>query len=705
MRQQIRIAALIATAGMCASALAQDSVSSNLGGLPGDALNPWNDNCAAYVVDLAPLVTSGGTTFGAAPLLKSTQTDVNFFDNLGSSSTFSTDTLVNVPFSQTTYSVWDTAGAGVNGAMNTPPTAVSPSGTASQFSVAWSEFGTSVSGSSYNGMIGAIVNFDPANPNRLYVDRKMVAINSSSELAMDSSQLGGVSVDANGNVYYRGDAFGVNGPNPLMGTNIFRTRMADRDCSVQNFISMGGTLNATDFILQNASTHSVPNNIPASIAGGNGIYGGPNFSSQYVYGPSLGNTTATTAHLDLTGGRTGDHRGNIGGSSADVLGLGAAYTYGVYAKDAGGATRTMNLWGVDATGAVLGNKGWDVPASITDNDNGFVLNYTGIEAFENYHGSVPFRGGVGNVAVGQDLLGNGLFAATVSELGFNDDFSNQIIVGRYNPTTDTTEFTFAAYIDIFNLMSPDAGKPIFDEMGVQIGQLIDLDAVTGGSPFGPSFSAPAIDAAGNVWFIGSVELFNRFPDGSSDFDGALLRAVLDPTNFSYKLELVLENGTRISGQNSGRDYIINFLGSAAGNGGATPGSLWSSNVSGSSWNNTDISGNNPRDAITNGGMIVSTSITYDIDGDNHFNNPTSANFDPNFPEDEAYSVALYIGYYQDAAVCPADLNGDGSLDFFDVSAFLSAFAMMDPAADFTNDGEFNFFDVSAFLSAFAQGCP
>ncbi len=55
--------------------------------------------------------------------------------------------------------------------------------------------------------------------------------------------------------------------------------------------------------------------------------------------------------------------------------------------------------------------------------------------------------------------------------------------------------------------------------------------------------------------------------------------------------------------------------------------------------------------------------------------------------------------------CPADMNGDGTLNFFDVSAFLNAFAAMDPTADFTGDGEFNFFDVSAFLSAFSAGCP
>lgn len=55
--------------------------------------------------------------------------------------------------------------------------------------------------------------------------------------------------------------------------------------------------------------------------------------------------------------------------------------------------------------------------------------------------------------------------------------------------------------------------------------------------------------------------------------------------------------------------------------------------------------------------------------------------------------------------CPADLNGDGALDFFDVSGFLSAYNAMDPSADFDGNGSFDFFDVSAFLSAFSAGCP
>lgn len=64
------------------------------------------------------------------------------------------------------------------------------------------------------------------------------------------------------------------------------------------------------------------------------------------------------------------------------------------------------------------------------------------------------------------------------------------------------------------------------------------------------------------------------------------------------------------------------------------------------------------------------------------------------------AVALAAG-----SACSADLNGDGNLDFFDISAFLSAFTAQDSIADFNGDGSFDFFDVSAFLGAFSAGCP
>ena len=55
--------------------------------------------------------------------------------------------------------------------------------------------------------------------------------------------------------------------------------------------------------------------------------------------------------------------------------------------------------------------------------------------------------------------------------------------------------------------------------------------------------------------------------------------------------------------------------------------------------------------------------------------------------------------------CPADCNGDGVVNFFDVSWFLTEFNNQQPGGDINGDGVFNFFDISAFLSAYGQGCP
>lgn len=55
--------------------------------------------------------------------------------------------------------------------------------------------------------------------------------------------------------------------------------------------------------------------------------------------------------------------------------------------------------------------------------------------------------------------------------------------------------------------------------------------------------------------------------------------------------------------------------------------------------------------------------------------------------------------------CIADFTDDGVLDFFDISAFLSAYSSNDPSADLNDDMMFDFFDISAFLTAYAAGCP
>ena len=716
MRHQLAITAIVAAAGLCAPAFAQDSVSTNGGNLPGDALNPWTDNCSAYVVDLSPFTTSQGHLFGIAPLVKMTQTNATNFNNLYSSSTISPSTNVGVSYSVPTYSLWEnTPGAGVNPQNNTAGTPVSPTGNASRFAIAINEFGTTLGGSSFNGIVGAFVNYDASDANRLYVDRRQAAVNTADQFAGDSAQLGGLSMDADGNIFYRGDNNNSTGSDQLTGHNIFRTRLGDRDCGTINLISSAATTDATDrLITAYADTLGVPNNIPARVAGGNGLSVGGNAfaATTELFIADTGSFTSTPSHLDTTGGFGSDHRGAFSTTTHDFLGNGAAYTLSILAKDAqagGGETRVLNVTGVDASGAVVGAKGFEIPSGspIIDNETGFAVTYTGQGQPNNYGGSTLFRGGVGHIAIGRDQNDNGLMAVMVNENGFTDDFSNQIVVCRYNANTGATEWTLAAYVDQFNIFTPNAGKPILDDTGATIGQIVNLDAVTGGFPLGPGMSAPSIDAAGNVWFMSAVELFDRGPNGESDFDGALIRAIYDPATFSYQLELVLEVGQVIAGQNSGLNYRVDFLGSSTATGGATPGTMYSSNAAEFAWNNSDISAADPSDPITNGGVIIGTQITYDTNSDGIYNNPTSSFYDPGQPADESYSVGLYVGYYQDEVVnpCPADLDMSGSLNFLDVSAFLTAFGNMDPIADFQPDGSFNFLDVSAFLSAFGQGCP
>lgn len=56
-------------------------------------------------------------------------------------------------------------------------------------------------------------------------------------------------------------------------------------------------------------------------------------------------------------------------------------------------------------------------------------------------------------------------------------------------------------------------------------------------------------------------------------------------------------------------------------------------------------------------------------------------------------------------VPPADRNGDGLVDFFDVQDFLDDFAARDPSADLNADGAIDFFDVQRYLQLVAEPCP
>lgn len=74
------------------------------------------------------------------------------------------------------------------------------------------------------------------------------------------------------------------------------------------------------------------------------------------------------------------------------------------------------------------------------------------------------------------------------------------------------------------------------------------------------------------------------------------------------------------------------------------------------------------------------------------------------PPGQVYRVIYENDRVYVILTCDADLSGDGVIDFFDVSAFLSYFSAQDVRGDLNNDGVFNFFDVSVFLQLYSQGC-
>lgn len=71
---------------------------------------------------------------------------------------------------------------------------------------------------------------------------------------------------------------------------------------------------------------------------------------------------------------------------------------------------------------------------------------------------------------------------------------------------------------------------------------------------------------------------------------------------------------------------------------------------------------------------------------------------------KSFGWQTWIGSF--VSGCPGDENGDGRVDFFDISAFLGSFNDQSPAADIAPPfGTIDFFDISAFLLRYAEGCP
>jgi hypothetical protein len=57
-----------------------------------------------------------------------------------------------------------------------------------------------------------------------------------------------------------------------------------------------------------------------------------------------------------------------------------------------------------------------------------------------------------------------------------------------------------------------------------------------------------------------------------------------------------------------------------------------------------------------------------------------------------------------AGLCPADINFDARVDFFDLSTYIAAYLAGDDLADVVDDDVLTFYDVAAFLSLYNDPC-
>jgi hypothetical protein len=719
-----RCAALVALAGLCAAASAQDSISNIPLALVGDGLDAYDDTQQqrSFVLDLAPLTTSWGTQFGIGPVHKYSRSPNGFISVFQNAYNISQVPLVDQPFADTDYSFWDVAGQGVNPLFNDAPGTIDATGmTGVQHTL-----GACESEGNYGGLVGSIINYDPANPSRLYVKRVYAAINGEDFLTDDFASLAGGSVDAGGDIAIRADNFGTTASaRTLDGNYQYRVDVSARTGGKNVIDISGGSDGAATTVIgiDRTVTHATPSIIPESKAG-RSIAISQNFNRNFVYESSVGVVTETNTHRNTRPG-VEDHRGGIAFSPVIVFPNTVGTVVSLGHDDALGASTSLLYWGVDSSGTPAGtgdcilpfDPGTGLPGPIEDFGTGFSTDDIGfVEEFGHFRSQTAFNGGNGQVAIGRDRAGNLLLAAQIGivpTIGAGNTGSenptNALAVARVD-SQGNCEWGLAAYSGYFDFTGGGTnptieGKPILDGPGgTAVGRLTEFYNVNGGDPtmpgagaIGPSIAPPMMDSVGNIYFVSAVELFDPM-GGPSDFDIALVRAVYDEATFSYELELIVSTGDVFEGQNSSTRYQIPFieLGEfGAGANSITSAAAFSGAIVPSAAHGQDPSGLAQADPRTLGGLTLTAGVRYDSDGDGMF--------DPQL--DETYRTIVYIGDVTPLGGCYADCDGNEILDVFDFLCFQDAFVAMDPYADCDGNTVFDVFDFLCFQDAFVTGCP
>lgn len=704
---------LLAGLGLVGPVVGQDSTS--IATAIGDAVfcTDPSEQRNSFVVDAQVFQSSWGQKYRIAPLVKSSKIGWTYLNALISAQGISNTQLADEPFPTNSYFFWAAPGHGINAAFNLPPPfSVNTTGwQGRQFAVGFLEYGRADGGSNANAsnITGAVVNYTRDEPHRLYVTRVQAAVNiddvfNAFEQGRAAFGFGGV--DSHGNVHFRGDDNQANGPDPLVGEHYFRVNLLRRNPAVYNLIDAVGSkmdpFPATCWVMNCFActayndTHSCPTILPQEFGGPRVL--GADFNANYVYesagcpNPSVVRTPAHLLALNQRGCVSFSYWLNCGDSAG---------TAGMVALDAVGRSRILNLWRVKTDGSVVAGS----PIAL---DPTFKLGLPG-GVFEGYRGTHAFSGGNGLVAIGRDQAGRGLAAATWYKDGTATDEENMVLVARFNcadPNPANAEWTIAAQATVEDC------TPILNGPGGQaVGKL--ARRLVGGNYVGPSISAPAMDAVGNLYFLAVCEMFAT---PANYFAYSLVRAVFNPATFTYQLELLLESGAAtepfglvVRGLNSDTDYKITYLTLAYASGHSS-GSLFSGNVLQTGFNFIDVHMLSPSNPWTLGGLVLNATIVYDVNRDGVFNPVVGG-------PDEPYSVLLYIGADSGPTICRGDLNCDGVIDFDDINPFvlalsnwtawLTQYPHCPPEnADINADGKFGgaqgFGDINPFVALLAS---
>jgi hypothetical protein len=726
--------------GIAAPTIAQDSVAPT-GGLPGDAVDAYrtaapSEQVNAYIVDLTPISSSWGNTYAIAPLAKASRANsAGYFNHLVGAQAASPDFQFG-PFARSSYLGWRAAGQGINDQVNATPTddgsgrfgPVSTSGLVSyQFGGAFMEFGSGPDAVLGNGddeqnIVTAIANFTFREPNRLYVTRVGALSNKLTSTTGNTATaaLGLGSVDAAGNVHTLIDGFGVLSANRVTNHNFARVRSLQRDTTRVNRFQQSGANDApaTNRLIDTPTSLSTPAAIPTSVAG-RPVAMGLSFASNLHIEQSAGSAATTTSGF-LPGGAS-QARGNVAfttGRFASLSnGTGDAGTAAVLLRtDAGTSTRAITAWGVNTDGttdAAIGVTLPTAPGSLVDPVDGYdpasAFGPLSGHEFTSYGSQVSFRGGNGQVAV-REVGGRLLLAAAVTPLGAAaqnpQPEPTYIAVARVEPGTLQTTWVIAAHSGSSAGSSDGSSKAILGDFGADgrpgtgdigegdgvldetpIGRIALFSQVYPGFDYGPAISSPAMDAAGNLYFVAAVELNTTL---ATELTAALLRANYDEKSGGYRLELLLRVGDVVPGANSTRNYQVQFLGVADGDS-VDSGGLWSGNIAGPSQPGADLSSLAPDTPMSMGALLLRAKIVYDSDQNGKFIDPSTQGGSGN---DQAYNAVLALM----PRVRVADFNRNGIVNSTDVSDLINAWFQLRPESDWNANGVINSTDVSDFIN-------